>query len=307
MLFRLLAFILAFLAFKANAQLNPVDVFSEKADDGYDLYADNRTAGTITILVDFTSLQNYRVTTGEPYLFSVPPGRRRICSLEKIRDDSYSTFRYTYRYNKGCMRVAVDEEVKYLLPVAAGKRTRFSKLAYLNKEYGEELTPENWNGGSFSLEEGDTVYAMRRGKVVEIEESKKGNVAANYTFAREVNYVIIEHEDCSMARYSVLAMDQVFPQAGDIVEAGDPIALAGGTGFSSGHHVRILVYSLDADKFVNGTDDSPPWIYMPLRFVTVESEDTFLKHGAVYTCNKPENVIFQEMSKRDIKRYKKLN
>jgi hypothetical protein len=285
-----------------NAQYK-VKMSSEPTEDGYDLYAENISQASYTVVVEFDILQNYTVVGGEPMIATVVPGRRKIGSVKRIQPEQSGNMSYKYRYYLGCSNTKVDTEVVYLLPVADGNATHFSALSYLNESLGGEKKPDQWNSGMFTMTKGDTVFAMRRGRVVEVEESHASDSTRNFSFHRDVNQVLIEQEDCTLARYSVLAQNQVFVSEGEMVEAGQPLAIVGGSGFSSGYHVRIMVSFLNREVLTNPEVSQPA--YYTMKFVTREGGEGLLRSNSSYTSVHPSEIIFQEMSKRQIKTYLK--
>jgi len=58
-------------------------------------------------------------------------------------------------------------------------------------------------------------------------------------------------------------------------------------------------------KYSDGTDVKSYWAFVPLVFYTREENAKMLTMNKEYTCEKPESIIIQEMSKRELKNWQK--
>jgi len=84
---------------------------------------------------------------------------------------------------------------------------------------------------------GTEILAMRDGAVVGVRERY---VDGDNVFGRE-NYVFVQHDDGTMARYIHLTNNGALVDVGDFVRQGDVIALSGNTGNSTGPHLHFDV------------------------------------------------------------------
>ena len=157
------------------------------------------------------------------------------------------------------------------------------------------------------MSEGDTIYAVRRGKVCGINDQVIEK-ASNYVMKGDNNSIEIYQEDGTIAQYEIFKENGIFVQLGDLVEAGDPIGIVGGKEYSLGSHLRLMIYYLDRKKLGTGeiVAGQDYYSYLKPQFVTKNEGRLVLKHGSKYTSAHPESVIIQEMSKKEIaKRSKK--
>jgi hypothetical protein len=113
--------------------------------------------------------------------------------------------------------------------------------------------------------EGHNVRAMRAGTVIasasdrtcNIWNLKKGDPC--YGKPGEGNYILVRHDDNTLAAYCHLQKGKVFVKTGDKVPQGKVMALSGNTGNSSTPHVHV-----DVRSFWNSPSDMGPT--QPVRF-----------------------------------------
>jgi murein DD-endopeptidase MepM/ murein hydrolase activator NlpD len=89
----------------------------------------------------------------------------------------------------------------------------------------------------FTMPLGSTVVAARSGVVVEVKEDVEDD--ANTRF---LNYVLVKHDDATVAFYAHLQHDGALVEVGDEVASGEPIALSGATGRTGGPVLHLGVY-----------------------------------------------------------------
>jgi murein DD-endopeptidase MepM/ murein hydrolase activator NlpD len=109
----------------------------------------------------------------------------------------------------------------------------------------------------FNLHRGDKIMAARDGVVSRVkEDGRKGGL--NKKYRSEGNNIVIQHADGSRAGYWHLQHQGALVNTGDSVKKGQPIGLAGKTGYAFVPHLHFLVW-----KFNNGQ-----WQQIPTRFQT---------------------------------------
>lgn len=124
----------------------------------------------------------------------------------------------------------------YNLPFPAGKAYILSQ-SYCNAWGGHS----NQLAYDFAMPIGDTVCAARGGVVRQLREDQPdsggGIEASNH------NYLMIEHEDGTVAFYAHLKQNSIAVEAGDSIAKGQFIALSGNSGNTLGFpHLHFGVY-----------------------------------------------------------------
>jgi len=101
---------------------------------------------------------------------------------------------------------------------------------------------------------GSPILASRSGGVFYVEDRHDGNVWTKSDYAN--NYILIYHDDGEASYYHHLQQGSAMVKEGDQVEQGDPIALVGNVGRSSGPHIHFEVYYLYSNIPVSFQDVS---------------------------------------------------
>jgi murein DD-endopeptidase MepM/ murein hydrolase activator NlpD len=124
-------------------------------------------------------------------------------------------------------------EPQYVLPFPVGDSARL--IQGNNGPYGHEGHAAF--AFDFIMKIGSPVVAARAGIVVAIEERFRDATRK----PGEENFVIVDHQDSTFARYYHLTTDGALVAPGDAVAAGDTIARSGDSGASAGAHLHFDV------------------------------------------------------------------
>ena len=117
----------------------------------------------------------------------------------------------------------------------------------------------------FKMKKGTKICAARSGIVVDVkEDSKKGGIGIKYL--SQGNHVIIKHDDGTYANYWHLRYNGALVNIADTVIQGQPIGLAGRTGYALFSHLHFEVT----------TRPYPGHDQLPTKFVTRKG-NRFLK------------------------------
>ncbi|WP_305982248.1 peptidoglycan DD-metalloendopeptidase family protein [Roseivirga thermotolerans] len=272
--------------------------FNPKSQE-YVFEAKNLSTTYYTVVVKFNRLYNLRSSTSLPFIKAVPPGNTKLFELSK---DGYGDPDYSYSvvYWKGTANPKV-EDVLYALPVSSGIEVGVKPLQHLAKTFQQE-TPENFYAIGFSLVDGDTIRAARQGVVEEIQaDNQTDNL--NYTFTTERNYIRVRHEDGTVARYTNFKNNSALIEVGEELLPGDPMAIATQTSNTGEALLMFRVTYLIVDPKMSS--DYKEWSsigYVTPKFIT-ENHEGELKPNKLYKARLTDDIITQEMSKRERKKY----
>ncbi len=261
--------------------------------------------------ISFTSLDNAKADHELPYRNVVKPGNNKLFTISKENAGNPIQFKYSVAYHKGCINPKVDTNFVYLLPIAPGKEAQVYEMSGSGSGGGpsaSDASPQTtqefrgWYVIRLRMKPGDTIFAARRGIVTEIHAESGLNDSGRVSIGNE-NYLEICHADCSFGHYGILKKNGALVKPGQIVEAGQPIALVGGDKFGRGSDGKFSVYyNVDDDETNEGTMKKIYWAYVPLQFWTKTNGKGKLKHGATYTSEHPKAIITQEIKKPKAKK-----
>ena len=295
----LTAFMLSAQNYKVTVDRNIQDVRGAKSAV---FSATNASPAHQTIILELTGGSYLRANSSLPVITTIGPGRTNLITLTEVNGAPG----YTYKYVEGCLGTK-PKEVVYLLPVAPGKQTRIDTLSNVNTLYFGRQHPENWLAFSMTAEPGDTIFASRRGMVTKVESEQVSEIKSGLTYSSYRTHLIVEHEDCTRANYELFEKEGIMVAEGQYVEAGEPLGLVqDGKAYVSGAHLRFMVYypdlTRDVLKGIMKSNGFPyAFKYISPLFLGVGIPES----GKTYTSEHPEDIITQEMSKREIKRWKK--
>ena len=123
---------------------------------------------------------------------------------------------------------------------------------YCTSSFGCRLHPtqhtyRSHGGIDIAVGEGTTVYAVKSGVISTVRTNITGTMRGSGSYG---NYILISHDDGTMSLYAHLKYGGVNVSLGENVVQGQPIALSGNTGDSTGPHLHYEVY-------VNGVKVDP--------------------------------------------------
>ncbi len=297
-----LALVILLLNIVSNAQVKPIKVYSERNKENGDvtIYADNNSRMNYTVMINFTELQNAQRSYSSPYLRTVNPGKSTILTLKRSTTSKSSiNYKYKYNYRKGCYNTKVDESVVYIIPTQKNKEVSIQYLNYIGSRFGKEL-PEGWEVYGFRINKGDTIFASRKGKVIEIQDNNSIE-SKHSVYDQNRNSIHVMHKDCSFGEY--INIDKFYVREGDVVLPGQAIGTAKAKNTSDYSTLMFSVYYKDISVDLGGKMKSKN-IYVPLKF-DVNGRAEKLYEEKKYKSVHNFEIITQEMRKKEIKKYKK--
>lgn len=283
----------------AFAQNDEVKVDYTRNDSGVEIKASNQSDSPKIVTLNLTILENLSTYEGNPITKTVMPNSSStMCKLRVVDKSRGTNFNYRYQYITGISEVKFDPIAIYLLPVKEGKSTRIGSVTSIEK-YIKRSNDETIMGYSFEAEQNDTIYAIRRGTVYGVEDSKDDY--SNEVYKSEQNKLSVYHKDGSIAQYIRIKQGSSLVKNGEKVEAGQPLALA--TSIVEEKARFLITYSYFDAKKSKQTKRPYEFTYYLPKFLTVGNKLTDLSINETYTSTHPIDVITLEMSKREKKKY----
>lgn len=254
----------------APEQRKTVRITTQREGDVTQFLVENTEFCEVTVTFEFAAT-NLSSSVKLPYTATYPA--RTISQAFTMQPDSAAKpwqYSYNSHYKLGSHIARHDDSYVYLLPYQPGREFTVTQAYDGNYSHkGANKYAIDWK-----MPEGTTVLAARPGMVVKIRaESDIGGPSIE--FDRDNNYVLIRHDDGTLAHYCHLQKSGNLVNVGDFVSAGQPIARSGNTGFSSGPHLHFCVF-----KTISGRERAS----VPIRFQTAEARAVTLKAHKRYTA-----------------------
>lgn len=233
---------LVFVCLNSQAQNYSLQITSElKEDKSVDFLFEKNNFGSFFLNLTFNQLENAPPASFKGTLVST---KGKLLNIRPINPDRPIGFSYSYTFIRGQLNPKFDAGFVYLLPVSKGKSVKVQHHINLNARYFGSVEPKNWISFQFNVDAGDTVFSARKGLVVEIKDSFDPDPSASVSFSSKSNFILIEHDDGTLARYDVLKKGSRMVMPGQIVYPHTPLALAGTYDEESNTQIRFLVYYL---------------------------------------------------------------
>lgn len=303
-------FFLLFLSFGYSQVKSKGVKYKRNTDKSVTFRYENDIPGSVYVVLKFSDLTNASHGTVKK---TITGYIGEIVTLRPNRANENIGFAYSYRTILGNANAKPDTAFIYALPFKEGKTVKVKNMNYLGTRFGD-TGPKNWRSFQFLAQPNDTVYAVRKGMVVRIIDGNHSDEAKEYSYNSKSNYVLIEHEDGTLAKYDVLKDNSFFVKVGDVVYPSIPLAIAGTYDLEENSQLRLTIYYLDGIvKEIDFEDKSKEefgnkthmYAYIDPLFSVFGNEGLKLVANESYksVCN--DALKEAEMSKREKKRLNK--
>lgn len=259
----------------------------------------NQRPGTTTVYLEIKETMNCNVSNETRRYFVTAP-TARLLTLKPTDPTRGIGYNYSWHYVPGRVDPKFDSTFVYRMPCPTGRPVRINDTIYVQNRRTKALEKRH-SGTTFYLEEGDTVYAMRRGIVTGIERPKPSEQppAKGRFFFKRVQ-ITVEQPDGTMAWYVNFDPDHLLVEEGDQVLPGTPLGLVGSY---DGEHYRISVQLLW--HATNPDNDPKKQIVVRRYFPCFATAEGVVKPETRMICTAVETpeLVEREMSKKEVKKY----
>ena len=250
---------------------NPVKVNVKQNDNKVVFTATNRSFYIYTLLLEITYVSNLS-PHGLKRSFKLHPGDNQLIVFNKIDNDEPMDFKYSYKYNIGFPSNNIDKSFSYIFPFRSAHALEKDGINYINE---------------FKLERSDTIYNMRKGFVVAVP-----NMFHNADRISRNASVEVMHSDGSIMIYENIDPENTFIDPGKMIYPSQPIGL-----ISQEQKLKIVLCFFKK----NGNIEQIPINYHTSLYKGYRFKDL----NPDIKINYPEELLFTEMSRREIRKYKK--
>lgn len=317
----------------AIAQVQNITITSKvNQDKSIDLLYTKKNPGSYTLGLAFSNVTNTDIRDYKKVIQGYSGMLVKLRPAEINRRIEYSLWYYSIM---GDLNPKADTLFKYSLPFKKGKQVKinmakkiaddfFIKPSFSGKK--EILTDQSdkqqnkvidstcatcnttKKKGSYIVESqmADTICSMRKGLVVKIIDEYFLGSANQSAFKNKRNFVIIEHADGTMARYTGFKKNGIFVELGDTVYPETELGVLAQTE-NGNYRLDFSVYYMFDKNFkshekVDLKNYKSMYKIISPYFVTQEGE-VIIESGKEYTTSSDEAVITQEFSRSEKKKY----
>ncbi|NGY37027.1 peptidoglycan DD-metalloendopeptidase family protein [Flavobacterium sp. XN-5] len=285
-----------------QAQDRTVEVTSVRNDNkSVDFFYTKNKPGSYTVKIEFNSLSN--TSTSLLHEQVVEGNSGRLLSLKPTNSELGIGYGYKTSYAFGNSEPKVDSLFQYLLPFKKGTQITIYESSNLNEKYFGAEKPESWKSYSTNSKTVDSVFAMRKGIVVNLKNEFQNDTITKMLYTSKTNSIQIEHEDGTYASYSGFKKDSFKVKLGDIVYPNTMLGTL--ANFNNEKYIlHFSIYYFDKNRMFESSKSlrasKTPHVYLTPYFYTAAGAIKIIpKNSFTADCN--ESIIIKEMSKREIK------
>jgi murein DD-endopeptidase MepM/ murein hydrolase activator NlpD len=284
-------------------QSAPVEVNYTSNNNEYTFQYKNPNYCDYVLKVEFSDLQGGTCSCSLPFIESVSAGSGTLFTLKPSQTNQSISFRFGYKTQKGRLLPKPPKPFIYLFPFSKVQTHRaFQSQNIMETISGKKIA--DFYGMAFQMKKGDTIFAARRGVVSEIKNQFDTH-SDGVWFSSQTNFVEVFHQDGTFGRYNRLKKGLIWVKEGQWVEAGEPIGIVADDTFEGNTVVQFTVYYLPKSNAFNENSHAYSYV-IPTFYSTTSPGGVLLQQGAFYTSDWPESIVTQEMSKRELKKWKGL-
>ena len=278
-------------------------------DKTVDFSYKNLISNSITVIVNFSFLENTMSSTKVVEKVSKTEGK--LFKLKPMNNEQNIRFNYSYLFFNHNINPKVDDDFVYILPYKKEAQMFVEELSYLGSTYSDKEEPKGWKSYSFSSDEVQKIFPVRKGVVIDVVRGFNIDTTKTFTYYNKMNSVKIEHNDGTIALYSGFNKNEIYVDIGDVVYP--KFNALGKTELYDKRKKQRINFSLFYYSTKNGiklsslsTSSQTEVIYITPAFYQ-SGESVKLRKDFFYESDYDDKTLFQNLSKRQIKKYKKGN
>lgn len=300
----LLIVLTACIVITGKSQNSSFKISTERnSDESVSFNFEKEDFGTYYVKLTFSHVENSSTTS---YQQNVRGLNGTILTLKPLVQNKPIGYSYKYIWIRGKLNPKIDTDFVYLLPVSRLKTSLVIENSNLKSSYFNGTQPRNWKAYQFKVDSGDTVFAARKGIVVDLIDGNAPDSSSTFVYKSSSNSVLIEHEDGTLAHYDVLRNGSFMVNPGDKVLPHTPLGLAGTFDTGENSQIRFYVYYLCEDNLETPDKETMASKKNYYAFVNpvfyTNAGNVHLKTANEYTADYSSEHIQKELSKREKKK-----
>lgn len=257
--------------------------------------------GSYTIILNFKDLNNSS-TVGDN-VYKVKYNGQSFLTLKPNNKDQGIGYSYTYSYIRGELNPKYDKEFVYTLPYTNGKKVRAGESSFVNATYFGATTPADWKAYRFYTSQSDTVTAIRKGTVVSVKDIYVMDESGKQAYTSQVNEIIIEHADGSLATYRGFRKG-IYVKLAQVVFPGTPLGVSSNNSGSGQFNISLLLtylQSVDFAKKQEIKESKSMYGFITPYFYSLVNGKEILISNQTYTVVSSPEISQKEMTKKELK------
>lgn len=270
-------------------------------DKSVSFTAEFTNPGTFTVILNFKELNNSN-NVGDN-IYKVKYSGQNFLTLKPSNKDQGIGYSYNYSYIRGELNPKFDKEFVYTLPYTNGKKVRVGESNFVNATYFGSTTPTGWKAYRFFTSQSDTVTAIRKGTVVSIKDIYDMDESGKQAYTSQVNEVIIEHADGSLATYKGFRKG-IYVKLAQVVFPGTPLGLSSNNSGNGQFNISLLLTYLQSVDFAKKQEikesKSMYGFITPYFYSLVNGKEVLTSNQTYTVVNSPE-ISQKEMTKKELK------
>jgi len=276
------------------------------SDRSVDFYYSKEVPGSFYLYIDFKNIQNTISPIGS-YNIKYPEGK--LFTLKPNDPRKNITYSYHFSYVRGIPNPRVDSLFTYLLPFKKNARVGVRFSYFVGSKYLGQEEPKNWKSFSFKREKADTVCSIRKGLVVSVTDKFPIDTSEVYSYKSNINVIIVEHSDGTLARYQGLDGNNIFVKPGDTVWPNQPLGTLIQYDKSGSYQLLLSIVFLTGDNLelrseVKLKDKRSYYQHVDPYFLTSQGNRRLMDHKKYITIISDE-VMTKELSRKERKKLEK--
>ena len=229
-----------------------------------------------------------------------------LARVKPIDSENPVNFAYSYTSIMGTPSPKVNTSIDYVIPSSSIHKVQLCTNA--NTKYFQSVRPEGWVSYIVLSEKPDTICCMRKGIVVEIDDTHPTKTIDGLECTTDMNSITIEHKDGTLATYEGFRRGMLMVDLGQRVHPSTPL---GTMEMFTPNEYRFYfnVHMLSKDRLndspsqsLKDTRSSQEYI-MPY-FATPEGHEVIVNERA-YKQYCTDEMFFKEFSRGEKRRYLK--
>ena len=301
-----LLFFLVFIPYLTIAQDFKIE-HKVNDDKTVDFSYKNASPNSITVIVNFSFLENSLSATNFVEKVSKPEGK--LFTLKPSNGEQNIGFNYSYSFFNHTINPKIDDDFVYILPYNKETQMHIEEVAYLGSAYSNKEEPKGWKSYSFLSDEVQKIFSVRKGVVVDVIRDYDIDTTKTFIYYNSMNSVKIEHSDGTIALYSGFNKNEIYVNEGDVVYPKyNPLGETAIYDKRKKHRINFSLYYFSTK---NGLKLSN--LYEKNQIENIYITPTFYQNGGAvklkkdffYEADYDDKTLFQNFSKRQIKKYKK--